>query len=115
MRAWGLLGLALLVLGSCGDSDAGQARTAEQVCDEVCGWLEECLVEPGSPPLERAECVQSCEAEAEMVGLDCLQAVSDTFACLRTCDLDSVTNQQILDCEDAFLSVDSVCELPPNA
>ena len=106
MRAWGLLGFALLLLGSCGDSEA---RTAEQVCDEICGWPDECFVQLGVPPVERAECVQSCEAEAEMVGLDCLRAISDTFDCLGTCDFESLTDQQLLNCREVALGIDSAC------
>ena len=95
MRGWGLLGLALLLLSSCGDSDAAGARTAAQVCDEICGWPDACFVQLGVP-VQGAECVQSCEAQADLVGLGC--------------DFESLTDQQILSCQSVALAIDSACE-----
>lgn len=109
MRAWGLLGLALLLLGSCGDSNAGEARTAGQVCDEICGWPDACFVQLGVP-VQGPECIQSCEAQADLVGLGCLRAISDTVNCLGTCDLESLTDQQILNCQSVALAIDSACD-----
>ena len=109
MRGWGLLGLALLLLSSCGDSDAAGARTAAQVCDEICGWPDACFVQLGVP-VQGAECVQSCEAQADLVGLGCLRAISDTVNCLGTCDVESLTDQQILNCQSVALAIDAACE-----
>lgn len=102
--------MGLLLLGSCGDSDSGsRARTAAEVCDEICGWPDECFVQLGvSAP--GAECVQSCEAQVDAVGLDCLRTISDTVACLGTCDFESLTEEQILDCQDVALRIESACE-----
>ena len=61
MRAWASFGLALLLLSGCGDSNAAGARTAGQVCDEICGWPDACFVQLGVP-VQAAECIQSCEA-----------------------------------------------------
>lgn len=109
MRAWGLFGLALLLLSGCGDSSAGEARTGAQICDEICGWPDECFLQLGVP-VQGAECTQSCEAQADLVGLDCLRAISDTVACLGTCDLESLTDQQLLDCQNVALGIESACE-----
>ncbi len=109
MKAWRMFGLALLMLSGCGDSKTGDARTAGQVCDEICGWPDACFVQLGVP-VQGAECVQSCEAQADFVGLDCLRAISDTVNCLGTCDLESLTDQQILNCQSVALTIDSACE-----
>jgi hypothetical protein len=109
MRAWGILGLALLLLSGCGDSNMGEARTAEQVCDEICGWPDACFVQLGVP-VQGAECVQSCEAQADLVGVGCLRAISDTVDCLGTCDFESLTDQQILNCRGVALAIESACE-----
>lgn len=109
MRTWFLLGLALVLLGGCGDSKVGEARTAGQVCDEICGWPDACFTQLGVP-VQGAECMQSCEAQAGLVGLDCLRAISDTVDCLGTCDFESLTNQQLLDCQSVAFAIDSACE-----
>ena len=109
MRAWASFGLALLLLSGCGDSNAAGARTAGQVCDEICGWPDACFVQLGVP-VQAAECVQSCEAQADLVGLGCLRAISDTVNCLGTCDFESLTDQQILNCQSVALAIDAACE-----
>jgi hypothetical protein len=101
--------MGLLLLGSCGDSDSGSPRTAAEVCDEICGWPDECFVQLGVP-VQDAECVQSCEAQVDLVGLDCLRSISDTVACLGTCDFESLTEEQVLDCQDVALRIQSDCE-----
>jgi len=109
MRVIVLWGLGLLLLSSCGDANAGQARTAAQVCDDICGWPDECFVQLGVP-VQGANCIQSCEAQADVVGLDCLRAISDTVACLGTCDVQSVTQQQALACQDQAYAIQSACQ-----
>ena len=109
MRAWGMLGLALLLISGCGDSNTEVARSAGQVCDEICGWPDACFVQLGVP-VQGAECVQSCAMQADLVGLDCLRAISDTVNCLGTCDLESLTDQQLLNCQSVALAIDSACE-----
>ena len=109
MRAWGSFVLALLLLSGCGDSNAAGARTAGQVCDEICGWPDACFVQLGVP-VQGAECVQSCEAQADLVGLGCLRAISDTVDCLGTCDFESLTDQQILNCQSVALAIDAACK-----
>ena len=109
MRAFVILGLALLVLSGCGDSNTGAARTAGQVCDEICGWPDACFVQLGVP-VQGAECVQSCVAQADLVGVGCLRAISDTVNCLGTCELESLTDQQIRNCQSVALAIDSACE-----
>jgi len=109
MRAWGFWGLGLLLLSSCGDANAGEARTAAQVCDDICGWPDECFVQLGVP-VQGSDCVPSCESQVDAVGLDCLRAISDTVACLGTCDVQSVTQQQALACQDQANAIQSACQ-----
>ncbi len=96
-------------LSGCGDSSAGEARTAGQVCDQICGWPDACFAELGVP-VHGAECVQSCEAQADLVGLECLRAISDTVDCLGTCDIESLTEQQILSSQSVALAIDAACD-----
>jgi hypothetical protein len=110
MRTLGFLGIALLLLSSCGDSgETAQARSAAQVCDEICGWPDECFVQLGVP-IQGADCVPNCQSQAELVGLACLSAISDTVACLGTCELESITEQQALACQSVALGIESACE-----
>jgi len=110
MRLLALMGMALLLLASCGDSGGrGSARTAGALCDEVCGWPDQCFAELGVP-LEDAECIQSCEASVEYVRVACLAAIADTVSCLGTCDFESLTNEQILNCQDEAERISSSCE-----
>lgn len=110
MRGFGWMGLALLLLGGCGESGKGaSARTAGELCDEVCGWPDACFAELGVP-LQDADCVASCEASVEVVGLPCLQAINNTVSCLGTCDFDALTDQQLLDCQDEAEVISAACD-----
>ena len=105
-----LVGMALVLLAGCGDSGrGGAARTAGELCDEICGWPDACFQELGVP-VQDEECMQSCEASVEVVGLPCLQAINNTVACLGTCDFESLTEQQILACQDEGQAVSGACD-----
>jgi len=54
--------------------------------------------------------MQTCEAQAEYVGVACLNAISDTIACLDTCDLDLLTDAQLADCQDEALGISAACD-----
>jgi hypothetical protein len=54
--------------------------------------------------------MQSCEAQAEIVGVDCIGAISDTIACLGTCNLDSITQEQALACQEEAQAISNACE-----
>jgi len=110
MKVLAWMGLALLLLVGCGDSgNNGSARTAGELCDEVCGWPDACFAELGVP-VEDAECLQSCEASVEVVGLPCLQAINNTVSCLGTCDFNALTDQQILACQDEAEAISAACD-----
>jgi hypothetical protein len=116
MRVFGGLGLALLLVCGCGDlgsrAEAGlapEARLASQVCDEMCGWPDECFVQLGVP-LQGSECVQTCEAQVEIVGIACVSAISSTIACLGTCDVESLSQDELIACQDEALAIESACE-----
>ena len=110
MKAGGLVGVFLLLLSACGGSDdGGRPRTTSALCDEMCGWPDSCFVELGvSTPAD--DCVQSCEAQAEVVGFDCLRAIADTVNCLGTCEVEAITQSQALACQDEAEAIGSACE-----
>jgi hypothetical protein len=109
MRILGGLGLALL-LCSCGDTNSVSGpRSAAEACNDICGWPDECFTQLGIP-VQGADCLQSCQAQVELVGVDCIVALSTTIACLDTCDLQSLTEQQILACRDEAMAIDRACD-----
>ena len=91
----------------CGGSDAGTARTEEQVCAEICGWPDECYLELGVPAQDADQCAQSCEAQIDLVGVDCLIAISNTIECLGTCDVNSLPAEPLLACQGEALAISS--------
>lgn len=110
MRIFGGLGFALLLLCGCGDvGSRAERRLASQVCDEMCGWPDECFTQLGVS-LDGADCVQTCEAQAGVYGIECVSAISSTIACLGTCDLESLTQEQALACQDEALAIESACD-----
>ena len=104
------MGLALLLLSGCGDlGSRAEARLASQVCDEICGWPDECFTQLGIP-VQGGDCVQTCEAQVDVVGVACIGAISSTIACLGTCDVQSLTEAELLDCQDEALAIESACD-----
>ena len=110
MKSLAWTGMVLVLVIGCGDSGKnGTARTAGELCDEICGWPDACFVELGVP-IEDAECVASCEASVEGVVVPCLQAINNTVACLGTCDFDALTDQQILACQGEAQAISAACD-----
>jgi hypothetical protein len=110
MKSLGGLGLALLLASGCGDLDSrAQARLASEVCDELCGWPDECFEQLGVP-MQAGDCMQACEAQIGVVGVSCVSAISTTIACLGTCDVESLTEAELLACQDEALAIESACE-----
>ena len=110
MRLLALMGMTLLLLASCGESDApGAGRSGGSLCDEVCGWPDQCFAELGAP-LGGADCIEACEASVDQVGAACLEAIADTVACLGTCDVESITQEQALACQDEAERISSSCD-----
>lgn len=101
---WGLLLVGLGLVCGCGD-----ARSAAGACGELCSMPDECFAQLGVP-VPGGDCMQACEAQIELVGVDCIAAISDTIACLPTCDVDSLTNEQLLACQDEALRVGQTCD-----
>ena len=94
MRILGGLGLALLLASGCGDLDSrARALTPPQVCNELCGWPDECFAQLGYP-LEGADCVQTCEAQGGLVGFGCISALNSMISCIGTCDVESLTEAE---------------------
>jgi hypothetical protein len=54
--------------------------------------------------------MQACKAQVEVVGVHCVNAISDTIACLGTCDFESLTNEDVLACQDEALRIESACD-----
>jgi hypothetical protein len=110
MRILGGLVLALLLASGCGDlGSRAEARLASQVCDEICGWPDECFTALGVP-LQGGDCVQTCEAQAEDVGIACMSAIASTVECLGTCDVESLTLEQQLACQGEAEAISAACE-----
>jgi hypothetical protein len=110
MRILGGLGLALLLASGCGDlGSRAEARLASQVCDEICGWPDECFTALGVP-LQGGDCVQTCEAQAEDVGIECMSAIASTVECLGTCDVESLTLEQQFACQGEAEAISAACE-----
>ena len=114
MKTLGGLGLALLLLGGCGDlGSRAEARLTGQVCDQLCGWPDECFTQLGFP-LEGADCVQTCEAQGAIHGFCCVSAISSMISCLGTCDVESLTEEQAaalaMECQDEAAGIESACE-----
>ena len=97
----GILVAAVLACG-CGDS-------ASQACGELCSMPDECFAELGIPP-QGSDCMQACEAQVEYVGVECINVIADTIECLGTCDVESLTNEELLACQDEALSIESACD-----
>jgi hypothetical protein len=70
---------------------------------------EECFAEL-DVPVQGSECMQACKAQVEVVGVHCVNAISDTIACLGTCDFESLTNEDVLACQDEALRIESACD-----
>jgi hypothetical protein len=110
MKSIASVGAILLLLAACGDSGTnGSARTAGELCDEVCAWPDACFAELGVPVAD-AECIASCEESVQVVGLPCLQAINNTVSCLGTCDFNALTDQQILACSDEAEVISAACD-----
>jgi hypothetical protein len=104
------MGMTLLLLAGCGEGDvSGGARTAGALCDEVCGWPDMCFEQFGAP-IQGDECVQACVQQVDVVGVACLAAIADTVSCLGTCDLESLTQEQLLDCQDKAEAIAASCD-----
>ncbi len=74
-----------------------------------CGWPDECFTSLGVP-VQDADCVPSCEASIDVVGLDCMSAILTTIDCLGTCDVQSITNEQALACQEQAQALTIACE-----
>lgn len=110
MRTLCLVTATLFLLAGCGGADeAAQVRSAAQVCDEICGWPDECFIELGVP-VQGADCVSDCQTQAGLVGLACLTAISDTVACLGTCEFQSLSEQELLACQSVAFEIQTACE-----
>lgn len=106
------MAVVLLLLAGCGDSgDGGAARTAPELCDEVCGWPDQCFVELGVP-IEDSTCVSDCMQSVEFFGVACLEAIADTVSCLGTCDPMSITQEDAERCQSTALGIETACETP---
>ena len=78
-------------------------------CDEVCSLPGECVVELGIP-FQGGNCMTDCQAQVEVSGSACINAILDTIACLGTCDLESLSQAELLACQDEALVIETACE-----
>ncbi len=70
---------------------------------------DECFAELGVP-VSGGDCMQACVAEIESVGVSCVNAISDTIACLPSCDLESLSDAELLACQDEALRITQACD-----
>jgi len=116
-----LIVVVAVALTACGESSgddsktggAGEPRGAgtvvAQVCDEICGWPDECFTQLGVP-LQGGDCFQTCEAQVEVAGIACVSAIASTVECLGTCDVESLTVEQQLACQGEAQAISDACE-----
>lgn len=110
MKSLAWMGMVLLLLAACGDAgDAGSPRTAGELCDEVCGWPDQCFAELGVP-LQDSECLSACEQSVDAVGFACLQAIAGTVSCLGTCDFNALTEADINRCQGEAEAISTNCD-----
>lgn len=110
MKTLTWMGMVLVLAAGCGDSGgSGTARTAGGLCDEVCGWPDQCFAELGAP-LNDGDCMAECEASVEVVGVACLGAIADVVSCLGTCDFESIGPAEAEACADQARAISDVCE-----
>ena len=110
MKTLTWMGMVLLLVAGCGDSGTnGTARTAGSLCDEVCGWPDQCFAELGAP-LNDGDCMAECEASVEVVGVACLGAIANTVSCLGTCDFESISQAQAEACVDEAQAISAACD-----
>jgi len=77
--------------------------------DEVCGWPDMCFAELGAE-IQGDQCVDACVQQVDVVGVDCLRAIANVVSCLGTCDFESLSNDQILACQDEAEAISAACE-----
>jgi hypothetical protein len=82
---------------------------AESICTEFCSLPEECFVELGVTA-PGGDCMTDCQAQVDLSGSACINAILDTVDCLGTCDFNSLSEAQILACQDEALVVQAECE-----
>jgi hypothetical protein len=90
-------------------SSTGMCDRDEVSCGEFCSLPDECFPELGVP-VQGGDCMQSCEAQIELVGVDCISAIFGTIACLGTCDFELLTNEDVLACQNEALAIESACD-----
>ena len=56
------------------------------------------------------DCVQTCEAQSGLVGIACISAINSTIECLGTCDVESLTVEQQLACQDEAQAISAACD-----
>ena len=98
-----------VLVGACGDSGSGAPRSAQQACDELCGWPTECYAQLGvsAPDMN---CVAACEEQADAVGVACLSAIVDTFNCLGTCNFEELSEDQVRACQGNAEAIADACD-----
>jgi len=105
------VGVFLCAMGlyACGDAGEPGVPRAVQACNDICNLPDQCFEELGVP-VQGSDCVSSCEAQIDVVGVDCIVAITDTIDCLGTCDVDALTQEELLACQDAALAIGPACD-----
>lgn len=89
---------------------SGCLRDATEACDQLCGMPDECFDALGVPDPGGKGCVAQCLVGAKSVGVGCINAIADTISCLPSCDLDSLSDEDKLACQDEAQRIDVECD-----
>jgi hypothetical protein len=82
---------------------------ASEACSEMCSLPDECSIQFGIP-MPGGDCMRACEAQIELTGLGCTNAILSTIACLGTCDVESLTLEEQAACQDEAEAISAACE-----
>ena len=55
-------------------------------------------------------CVAECVAASKSIGVGRINAIADTITCLPSCELESLTDEQLLACQDEAALIDAQCD-----
>lgn len=102
-RSWGRSVVCAALLLGCGGTSAGEA------CNEICSLPDQCFQELGVP-IDRGDCFDACRSQIDQVGVGCINAITATIDCLGTCDVDALTNEELLACQDQALEIGPACD-----
>ena len=95
--------LCVVLLCGCGGTSASDA------CSEVCSLPDSCFAEFDLPN-PGDDCLDACRSAIDEVGVGCVLSIVDAIDCLGTCDVDSLTSEDFLECQDQLEGIVPACD-----